>query len=313
MTLPAISQYLTGAGTLPSHRVLRSPPFATTACSSLSSQSDLWKRSVWSCDFSREDSPMPCQPSKNKIQNLTSGLWRSPWSGPKRPLGYIPNFVNLDYKLTRDSTPGYLTDQHHSSLLLLPFRSPCTENWELQGKLNKGTVQSDGWGYREAPGELSAGGLLSPLGGSSSRMLEEGVRWSVLEHHPWTRNHPTRTWTPSPSSTQISWGSPLAESSQQPESTLVLTNVGSANESPVRESGAKWQVEKQMERICHDYPKQLWISLKRSWHTNILPSGSPFSFLPSPQRSLQPWCPFTGIGVPAMCQWHSEPSLSTAQ
>lgn len=63
--------------------------------------------------------------------------------------------------------------------------------------------------------------------------------------------------------------------------------------------------------IWHKYLQQVQLSLERGWHTDTLPSGSPFSFLPSPQLSLQPRCPFTALGVPAMCQKHSEPPLIT--
>lgn len=57
--------------------------------------------------------------------------------------------------------------------------------------------------------------------------------------------------------------------------------------------------------------EQVRQSPKAAWHTDTLLSGLLVSFLPSPQLSLQPRCPFTGLGVPALCRLTPRASLIT--
>lgn len=56
-----------------------------------------------------------------------------------------------------------------------------------------------------------------------------------------------------------------------------------------------------MEGIWHKHLEQDQLSLERGWHTDILLSGSPFSFPPSPQLSLQPRCPPSLCLVSLLC------------
>lgn len=142
-------------------------------------------------------------------------------------------------------------------------------------------------------------------------MLEERARWtSVLGHHQWATplgpklSHLLASKSP--------FGTPYWLNSTSSHRAHGCSLMRSLQMSLLSESwGQKVESRGANGRNLAQWPETAADITQEVLALNILLSGWPFSFLSSTQHPLQPRCPFTGLGVPAMCQQHPQAPLIT--